>query len=52
MTKLRSLVWERITRIGCLRKEPWCLIGDFNDILSNAEKRVGPTRHPYTSIHF
>jgi len=25
----RELVWERLTRIGILRSEPWFMIGDF-----------------------
>lgn len=40
----RSHVWERLNRIGTTRKEPWCLIGDFNEILSNDEKTSGPLR--------
>lgn len=41
---LRSLLWDRISLFGMLRKEPWCVIGDFNDILSNKEKLGGPSR--------
>ena len=33
-TEGRDAVWERLNRIGTNRKEPWCLIGDFNEILS------------------
>lgn len=42
--KLRHIVWERLTRFGCLRPEAWCMIGDFNDILNNGEKIGGPSR--------
>ncbi|KAF8048172.1 hypothetical protein N665_2630s0003 [Sinapis alba] len=35
----REVVWERISRWGCIRKEPWCIIGDFNEILNNGEER-------------
>lgn len=40
----RSRVWERLSRIGAKKTEPWCLIGDFNEILSNAKKTGGPRR--------
>lgn len=37
-------MWERVNRIGVNRKEPWCLIGDFNEIQNNSEKLGGPSR--------
>ena len=35
---LRAPVWERLTRIGIARLEPWFIIGDLNDITCNHEK--------------
>ena len=40
----RDVVWERLSRIGVNRKEPWFLIGDFNEILNNGEKTGGTRR--------
>ena len=35
MVSLRSLLLEKLSLIGLKRKAAWCMIGDFNDILSN-----------------
>ncbi|XP_048615950.1 uncharacterized protein LOC125588571 [Brassica napus] len=40
----RSGVWERLRRLGLGRSQPWCMVGDFNEILSNEEKTGGPMR--------
>ncbi|CAA7014751.1 unnamed protein product [Microthlaspi erraticum] len=52
VVKLRDLVWERITRIGTTRTDPWFLIGDFNEITRNHEKQGGPLRQASTFIPF
>ena len=33
--ELREQVWERLTRYGLSRSEPWFLIGDLNEITGN-----------------
>ncbi|KAF8114392.1 hypothetical protein N665_0038s0016 [Sinapis alba] len=37
--KLRDQVWERLTRYGLQRSEPWFIIGDLNEITGNHEKQ-------------
>ena len=29
--KMREQVWERLTKYGLARSEPWFIIGDLND---------------------
>ncbi|KAI9080372.1 hypothetical protein K1719_037766 [Acacia pycnantha] len=37
---LRSVLWDNLLRLSCSVNLPWCVIGDFNDVLTSAE-RVG-----------
>ncbi|CAA7053789.1 unnamed protein product [Microthlaspi erraticum] len=52
VVKLRDNVWERLTRMGTTRTDPWFLIGDFNEITSNHEKQGGALRQASTFIPF
>ena len=50
--KLREQVWERLTRFGLSRSEPWFIIRDLNEITGNHEKDGGPLRCTTSFIHF
>lgn len=52
VTDGRSAIWERLSRIGAQRTEPWCMIGDFNEVLSNEEKTEGPRRSKASFLPF
>ncbi|KAG2308255.1 hypothetical protein Bca52824_028003 [Brassica carinata] len=43
-TEDRPAFWSKLSSVGRGRDEPWLITGDFNDILTNAEKMGGPTR--------
>ncbi|XP_022564339.1 uncharacterized protein LOC111208947 [Brassica napus] len=50
--KLREQVWERLTRYGLSRTEPWFIIGDFNEITGNHEKDGGFLRSASSFVPF
>ncbi|KAG7534390.1 Ribonuclease H-like superfamily [Arabidopsis thaliana x Arabidopsis arenosa] len=52
VVQYRELVWERLTRIGITRSEPWFMIGDFNEITGNHEKRGGKRRSEPSFLPF
>ena len=39
--KNRDVVWERLTQMSLNRSQAWFMIGDFNEITGNHEKRGG-----------
>lgn len=38
---IRFELWQQITKLGSIFRCPWCLIGDFNEILSQSDKKGG-----------
>ncbi|KAG7548894.1 Endonuclease/exonuclease/phosphatase, partial [Arabidopsis suecica] len=40
----RQVVWDRLSGLGLIRDAAWLLVGDFNELLTNAEKKGGPPR--------
>ena len=50
--KMREQVWERLTRYGLSRSEPWFIIGDLNEITGNHEKDGGSIRSADSFIPF
>lgn len=49
VTECREYVWERLTRMSTTTTGAWLMCGDFNEIVSNHEKRGGQKR-PETSF--
>ncbi|XP_056864326.1 uncharacterized protein LOC130511383 [Raphanus sativus] len=50
--KLRDQVWERLSRYGSARSEPWFIIGDLNEITGNHEKEGGNIRSLESFVPF
>lgn len=48
----RHLTWEILIRIGLQRKESWCMVGDFNELLNNGEKLGAPSRSEDSFVDF
>lgn len=50
--RLRDQVWERLTRYGFSRSEPWFIIGNLNKITGNHEKDGGSLRSATSFVPF
>lgn len=50
--KNRPRLWERITRLGVLRKDAWALLADSTDILHNGETSGGLSGEEFAFEHF
>ncbi|XP_048623656.1 uncharacterized protein LOC125592497 [Brassica napus] len=50
--KYRENVWERLTRMSLTRSGPWLMLGDFNEITSNLEKKGGRKRPDSSFLPF
>ena len=50
--QMREQVWERLTRYGLARSEPWFIIGDLNEITGNHEKEGESIRSADSFIPF
>ena len=49
VVEYRERVWERLMRISLRRIGPWLMVGDFNEITSNLEKREGGSGRSHPS---
>ena len=52
VVEYQNLVWERLTRMSVTRSGAWMMVGDFNEITSNAEKKGGRNRAETSFIPF
>ena len=47
-----EVVWERLLSINANRTGPWLLMGDFNEIMKNEEKKGGRKRPDSSFLPF
>ena len=52
VVEYRENVWERLLRMNANRNGPWLLLGDFNEITSNEEKKGGRRRTDASFLPF
>lgn len=52
VVEYREHIWERLLRLHANRYGPWLLLGDFNEIISNEEKKGGRKRADSTFLPF
>ncbi|KAL5546642.1 hypothetical protein UlMin_006329 [Ulmus minor] len=50
--ELRKFSWELLHRLSSLSNLPWLVVGDFNEIACDEEKRGGPPRSLTAMINF
>ncbi|XP_010462868.1 PREDICTED: uncharacterized protein LOC109125019 [Camelina sativa] len=48
----RVKVWDKLSDIGSFRVDPWFMIGDFNELSGNHEKRGGALRPASSFVPF
>ncbi|KAL1201041.1 hypothetical protein V5N11_022563 [Cardamine amara subsp. amara] len=48
----RDLEWDQLTTVGSNRKASWIMIGDFNELTGNQEKRGGKMRSVASFVLF
>ena len=48
----RHILWERLERLSTTRHDAWLIMGDFNEIKGNDEKRGGPLRPESSFLDF
>ena len=48
----REAVWERLMRMSLQRSGAWLMVGDFNEITSNLEKKGGRKRPESSFLPF
>ncbi|XP_013669409.2 uncharacterized protein LOC125575758 [Brassica napus] len=52
VVEYREMVWERLMRISLRRSGAWLMLGDFNEITSNLEKKGGRKRSDSSFLAF
>ena len=52
VVEYREQVWERLMRISLQRSGAWLMVGDFNEITSNLEKKGGRKRPESSFLPF
>ncbi|KAL5538625.1 hypothetical protein UlMin_044504 [Ulmus minor] len=50
--ELRKFSWDLLQRLSSLSNLPWLVVGDFNEIACDEEKRGGPPRSLTAMINF
>ncbi|KAF5204974.1 Dnase i-like superfamily protein, partial [Thalictrum thalictroides] len=48
----RRLLWLDLINLGNSMRDPWCVAGDFNNVLSANEKVGGDVVHPRDTMYF